>query len=149
MGGGGTGSGTIGLGTLGTIGRGGGGGYGYGRLGARASGPAPVVVASSATVSGSLDKEIIRRIIRRHINEVRYCYAKELAAQKSLQGRVVVQFVISAKGMVQSVKLVSSTLNSAAVETCVTRAVQRWLFPVPRGGGVVAVTYPFTFRPAP
>ncbi|MFL5307366.1 MAG: FHA domain-containing protein, partial [Polyangia bacterium] len=74
-GGGGTGEGTIGLGNLGTIGKGGGGGNGsgYGRgaggLGGRRA-HAPDVIPGQANVRGSLDKEIIRRIIRRHINEV-------------------------------------------------------------------------------
>ena len=78
-GGGGTGEGTIGLGNLGTIGKGGGGGYGsgYGRgmggIGTRRAGT-PDVIPGTAQVRGSLDKEIIRRIIRRHINEVKYCY---------------------------------------------------------------------------
>ena len=72
-GGGGTGEGTIGLGNFGTIGKGGGGGNGsgYGRgaggLGGRRA-RAPDVIPGQANVRGSLDKEIIRRIIRRHIN---------------------------------------------------------------------------------
>ena len=67
-GGGGTGEGTIGLGNLGTIGKGGGGGNGsgYGRgaggLGGRRA-HAPDVIPGQAAVRGSLDKEIIRRII--------------------------------------------------------------------------------------
>ncbi|HXU81117.1 MAG TPA: hypothetical protein VN914_06955, partial [Polyangia bacterium] len=72
-GGGGTGEGTIGLGNLGTIGKGGGGGNGsgYGRgaggLGGRHA-KSPDVIPGQAAVRGSLDREIIRRIIRRHIN---------------------------------------------------------------------------------
>ena len=67
-GGGGTGEGTIGLGNFGTIGKGGGGGNGsgYGRgaggLGGRRA-RAPDVIPGQANVRGSLDKEIIRRII--------------------------------------------------------------------------------------
>src|SRR5205823_1928265 len=92
-GGGGTGEGTIGLGNLGTIGKGGGGGNGsgYGRgaggLGGRRA-HAPDVVPGTATVRGSLDKEIIRRIVRRHMNEVKFCYEKELTTHPDLYGRV-------------------------------------------------------------
>ena len=70
-GGGGTGEGTIGLGTLGTIGRGGGrgdgAGYGRGagRLGGRRS-RAPRVIAGRPKVRGALNKAIIRRIIDAH-----------------------------------------------------------------------------------
>ena len=85
-GGGGTGEGTIGLGNLGTIGKGGGGGNGsgYGRgaggLGGRRA-HAPDVVPGTAQVRGSLDKEIIRRIIRRHLNEVKLLLREGADAQ--------------------------------------------------------------------
>src|SRR5436305_8243038 len=100
-GGGGTGEGTIGLGNLGTIGKGGGGGNGsgYGRgaggLGGRRA-HAPDVIPGQANVRGSLDKEIIRRIIRRHINEVKYCYEQELTKKPELGGRIMVQFPVAA-----------------------------------------------------
>jgi TonB family protein len=152
-GGGGTGEGTIGLGNLGTIGKGGGGGSGsgYGRgaggLGGRRA-KAPEVMPGQAAVRGSLDKEIIRRIIRRHINEVKYCYEQELTKKADLGGRVAVQFTISGTGSVMSSVLQQSTMGNPKVENCVVQAVRRWEFPKPQGGGIVIVTYPFTFSPA-
>ncbi|MBW2731975.1 MAG: AgmX/PglI C-terminal domain-containing protein [Deltaproteobacteria bacterium] len=152
-GGGGTGEGTIGLGTLGTIGKGGGGGSGagYGRGAGRLGGRrarAPKVIAGRAQVRGALDKEIIRRIIRRHINEVKYCYQKELASNEKLGGRVIIQFTISPTGQVVVSKVQQSTLKNQKVETCIARAVRRWLFPKPKGGGIVIVSYPFVLRTA-
>ena len=41
------------------------------------------------SVRGSLDREIIRRTIRRHINEVRFCYEQELAAHRDLGGALL------------------------------------------------------------
>jgi len=85
----------------GTIGRGsgnpGGGMYGSkaGNLKGRKAG-APEVVPGTAEVRGSLDKELIRRIIRRHINEVKFCYERELTRNADLQGRVMVQFTMAA-----------------------------------------------------
>jgi len=152
-GGGGTGEGTIGLGTLGTIGKGGGGGSGsgygrgVGRLRGRRAG-APRVVAGRAQVRGALDKEIIRRIIRRHINEVKYCYQKELQANPELYGRIIIQFTISPTGQVVSSVVQQTTMNNRAVETCIAMAVRRWLFPKPKGGGIVIVSYPFVLRSA-
>ena len=144
------GGGTIGLGTLGTIGKGGGGsGAGYGRGTGRLKGrrtPAPRVIAGRGQVRGALDKEIIRRIIRRHLNEVKYCYAKELSAKPDLYGRLVIQFTIAGTGQVVMALVQSSTLKNRNVETCITRAVRRWLFPKPRGGGIVIVSYPFVLR---
>jgi TonB family protein len=152
-GGGGTGEGTIGLGNLGTIGKGGGGGSGsgYGRgaggLGGRRA-RAPEVMPGQAAVRGSLDKEIIRRIIRRHINEVKYCYEQELTRKPELGGRVAVQFTIAATGQVVASVLQNSTMGNLRVENCVVQAVRRWEFPKPLGGGIVIVTYPFSFTPA-
>ena len=152
-GGGGTGEGTIGLGTLGTIGKGGGGGSGsgYGRGRGRLRGRkarAPRVVAGRAAVRGALDKEIIRRIIRRHINEVKYCYQKELQSNPDLFGRIIIQFTISPTGQVVTSKVQTSTMKNKNVETCIAMAVRRWLFPKPKGGGIVIVSYPFVLRAA-
>ena len=149
-GGGGTGEGTIGLGNFGTIGKGGGGGNGsgYGRgaggLGGRRA-RAPDVIPGQANVRGSLDKEIIRRIIRRHINEVKYCYETELTKKADLSGRISVQFTIAATGQVIASVLQSSTMGNIRVENCVVQAVRRWEFPKPMGGGIVIVSYPFNF----
>jgi TonB family protein len=152
-GGGGTGEGTIGLGNLGTIGKGGGGGNGsgYGRgaggLGGRRA-HAPDVIPGQANVRGSLDKEIIRRIIRRHINEVKYCYEQELTKKPDLGGRIMVQFTIAASGQVIASVLQNSTMGNARVENCTVQAVRRWEFPKPLGGGIVIVSYPFVLTPA-
>ncbi len=133
---------TIGLGTLGTIGKGGRRGAGYGR--GRSS--KTRVVAGRAKVAGALDRGIIRRIIRRHINEVRYCYQKQLVKKPKLAGRVTVAFTISPSGQVSHASIRSTTLKHKKAEACITRAVKRWLFPKPRGGGVVRVIYPFVLR---
>jgi TonB family protein len=154
-GGGGTAEGTIGLGNLGTIGaadgHGEGNGSGYGRgvggLGDRRA-SAPDVIPGQATVRGSLDKEIIRRIIRRHINEVKYCYEQELTRSPDLGGRITVQFTIAASGQVIATQLQSSTVGNARVEGCTVQAVRRWEFPKPLGGGIATVSYPFVLTPA-
>ncbi len=153
-GGGGTGQGTIGMGNFGTIGRGGGrgdgeGGYGRGAGGfrGRAAG-VPQVRTGDAEVRGSLSKEVIRRVVRRHINEVKFCYEQQLNARPDLQGRVVTKFVISPTGSVQSAMVGETSLRNEAVESCIVRAVRRWTFPAPDGGGVVVVNYPFVLNSA-
>ena len=138
---------------LGTIGKGGGGGNGsgYGRgaggLGGRRA-HAPDVVPGTAQVRGSLDKEIIRRIIRRHLNEVRFCYEKELMHKQDLYGRVMIQFTISGTGQVVASVVQNSTMNKPNVEQCIAQAVRRWEFPKPQGGGIVIVSYPFVLKAA-
>lgn len=152
-GGGGTGEGTIGLGNIGTIGHGGGGGsgsgYGRGAGGFRGrKARVPKIRSGSADVRGSLSKEVIRRVIRRHINEVRFCYEQELNQRPDLEGRVSIKFIISPSGAVQAANVAGSTIGSSRVEQCVAKAVRRWTFPAPDGGGIVIVTYPFLLQSA-
>ncbi len=108
----------------------------------------PTIRTGTASVRGSLSKEVIRRYIRRHINQIRFCYEQQLARQPDLNGRVAVRFVISSSGAVSSSSVASSTLGDPTAETCIARAVQRIAFPQPEGGGVVIVTYPFMFQSA-
>jgi len=152
-GGGGTGEGTIGLGNLGTIGHGAGGGsgsgYGRGAGGFRGrDAKVPQIRSGNADVRGSLSKEVIRRVIQRHINEVRFCYEQELNQRPDLAGRVQVKFIISPSGAVQAANVESSTLGAARAEQCIATAVRRWTFPAPDGGGIVIVSYPFVLEAA-
>jgi len=98
---------------------------------------------------GSLDKEIIRRIIRRHINDVKWCYEQELVAKPLLAGRILVKFTIGASGDVIASELQHSTMGNPRVESCTVQAVRRWQFPKPLGAGSVIVSYPFVLTPTP
>jgi Ca-activated chloride channel family protein len=146
---GGVGYGTIGLGTFGVIGKGGGGaGFGRATLGYRTAAAPLRISVGTTVVMGSLDKEILRRVMRSHANEVRYCYERELASRPGLAGKVTVTFTIAPNGVVVSSSIQQSTLAAPGVETCIAQAVRRWSFPSVEGGGIVVVTYPYLFRPA-
>ena len=99
--------------------------------------------------TGSLDKEIIRRVIRSHIDEVKACYEKELKTKPTLAGRIMVQFTIAATGQVIASVLQRSTMDDARVENCIVQAVRGWEFPKPLGGGIVIVSHPFVLSRAP
>ncbi len=97
------------------------------------------------TAVGSLDKEIIRRIVRLHLKELRYCYEQELARNAALQGRIKLQFTIGANGQVFTSVLQSSTMNNTRVEHCAVNTVRGWEFPRPTKPETVMVQYPFDF----
>jgi len=152
-GGGGTGEGTIGLGNVGLIGKGGGGGTGsgYGRgsgagFGGRGK-RVPRVRQAKAQVKGAMDKDIIRRIVRSHINEVRYCYNQGLVRDPNLKGRVSIQFNIGPTGKVAAAVVANSSVKDKNVGNCIAKAVKRWKFPRPKTGGSAVVTYPFVLNP--
>jgi len=127
----------------GGLGTTGGGGTGFGHRGKKV----PRVRQAKAKVKGALDKDIIRRIVRAHINEVRYCYNKGLVVDPSLEGRVAIQFTVGPTGKVPTAVVASTTLSDKKVGECIAKSVKRWKFPRPSGGGVVVVTYPFVLSP--
>jgi metallo-beta-lactamase class B len=113
-----------------------------------ALGAPPEAGPAAMTMTGSLDKEVIRRVIRSHLDEVKYCYERELAKMPDLFGTVWVEFSIEATGEVSvSTPLTTSTTRQAPLESCVAAAVKRWRFPETGGGGVL-VKYPFVLTPA-
>ena len=57
------------------------------------------------------------------------------------------QFVIGGVGKVTSAVFGESDMHGD-LDRCVTRAVRRWSFPRPEGGGSVLVSYPFVFTPS-
>jgi outer membrane biosynthesis protein TonB len=146
LGGGGT---ADGLGGLGTKGRGsgasgygsGGGNFGKkGEGGIGAPGGDPIIL-------GALDKSLIDAVIKRNMNQIRYCYQRELTKNPALGGKITVKFVIAKDGSVSSATTKASTMGSPAVEGCINGRFMRFQFPEPKGGGIVIVSYPFIFSP--
>jgi TonB family protein len=139
---------SIGIGGIGTKGRGGGtGGYGSG-VGA-IGGKKDVdigITSSDPIVMGSLDKELIRKVIHANRGQIRYCYESQLSRFPKLTGKVSIKFVITGAGTVSTSQVAQSTAGNAEMEACIAGRVRTWQFPKPKGGGVVVVTYPFIFK---
>lgn len=147
-GGGGTGVATMGIGAVGTRGRGSGDasyGSGEGGLGGKSDRDVRVNIGNPL-VYGSLDKEIIRRVVRENQAQIRYCYERELTRTPGLNGKIVVKWVITGTGSVRQAQVIETGMNNRAVESCLTTRINGWRFPKPKGGGIVVVTYPFIFK---
>jgi hypothetical protein len=123
-------------------------GTGADTLKGRAAKVPTIRLAPATEVRGALSKETIRRVLQRHVNEVRYCYEEGLRARPDLQGRVAIRFVVRPDGAVQLATKASSDLGDAEVEQCIAGVVRRLQFPAPEGGGMVFVTYPFMLQRA-
>ncbi len=144
-GGGGTG---LGLGGLGTKGGGrGGGGYGSIDLGGKGK-SSTRVVPGKTTVVGGLDKDVIMKVIKRHQNEIKFCFEQELQKNPALAGKVAVAWTIDPSGAVSEANVSESSMGNANVESCIEQRIRRWKFPEPQGGGVVNVTFPWIFKAA-
>lgn len=102
-------------------------------------------IESDPSQTGSLDRGVIRQVIRDHVGDLRGCYERELATSPTLAGTVAVKFNVSSNGRVGSSEVARSTVDNRALEQCVAMRVRGWTFPRPNGGPV-SFTYPFTFR---
>jgi len=144
LGGGGTADGVGGLGTKGS-GRGSSGyGKGGGSVGKKRSGGS-IKSGGTPIILGALDKSLIDNVIRKNMNQIRYCYQRELTKNPGLKGKIIVKFTIAADGSVSKAGIKTSSMGSKAVEGCITSRFKRFKFPQPKGGGVVIVSYPFIF----
>jgi hypothetical protein len=94
---------------------------------------------------GSLDPALIDAVIKQHMNQIRYCYQRALPRNPSLAGKVGIKFTIAGDGSVSQAGVRATTMNDAAVESCLVGRFMRMRFPTPRGGGIVIVSYPFLF----
>jgi len=152
-GGGGTGEG-IGLGSVGTLGHGAGTGTGQGfgsgsgRLGGSHTGARGKVSAATATTTGDgLPAEVIQRIIRQNVGQIRLCYETAMTKNPTLSGKVALKFTIDGKGGVSQAAVGDTTIADADMVTCLVSVVKRLSFPAPEAGGSMTVTYPLQFAP--
>ena len=120
----------------------------YGSRGSSA--PRSVVVArgSSAIIQGSIDRQLIVRVIRRRLGRLRACYSAALKRNPRLHGRVVLEFVIGPRGTVLAAKVkMSRSIQDQPLARCLVLEMRRWRFPGPQGGGTVTISYPLVFAP--
>ena len=97
-------------------------------------------------VLGALDPEIIRGIVREHADQIRYCYESELTRTPGISGEIIMKLVINGDGKVTQASTAETQMKSANVEGCLATKIKTWIFPKPKGGGIVIVNYPFVFK---
>ncbi len=100
------------------------------------------------TLPPGYDRDLVLKVVRRHQNEIRFCYESELAQAPDLSGKVTVAWTIGASGSVESAQIAESGLSNERVEACIVQRVKRWTFPEPQGGQEVAITFPWVFQVA-
>lgn len=98
-------------------------------------------------ILGSLDKDIIRRVVRSGMPAIRRCYESALPATGRPYGKVVLKWVIQGSGTVRSAVVNDDTLADQRVLRCMLSVIKQLRFPKPKGGGTVIVNYPFVFKP--
>ena len=107
------------------------------------TGPTCTLHWDTVTMNGELGKEVIRRYIRDHLDQLSFCYEAQLLHRPTLEGDLALSFLIEPSGQVQGV--VASGV-STEVETCVAGVIRAIEFPKTVGGGTTQVNYPLTFH---
>lgn len=98
-------------------------------------------------VLGSMDPELLRKILREYLPQFRHCYQAELEDHsENVKGVVDLNFRIGKKGRVTKVGIRSkrSKFSKKGVN-CMARVLKMIKFPKPKGGGVVDVKQPLNF----
>ena len=98
----------------------------------------------TVSVQGGMSREMVKRVIDQHLEEIQYCYESALMENPAIMGRIVYEWKILMSGRVGEVRIASSTVNSHQIHDCIKAAIKSWEFPKPVGTEVV-VSYPFVF----
>lgn len=106
-------------------------------------------IPSETVVVGGMDPDVIRRILKEHIPQFRYCYQKVLDknANANVSGVVSMLFSIGASGHVTKAVATSRSALPSHVRGCIARVLKGIQFPPPEGGGIVEVNQPFNLYP--
>jgi hypothetical protein len=106
-------------------------------------------IPSETVVLGSMDPDVIRRILRDNIPFFRSCYQKELDKSNAnrVSGTIRLLFTIGASGHVSRAGIDGRTKLPVKVKRCVVGVLKGIRFPRPLGGGTVDVKQPFNFYP--
>ncbi len=98
-------------------------------------------------VLGSMDPELLRKILREYIPQFRHCYQQELITQdEKVKGVIDLNFTINAVGKVSrfDIKVKDAQFSKKGVN-CMGNVLGLIDFPKPKGGGVVDVRQPLNF----
>lgn len=110
-----------------------------------AGGDATSPAAPRPTVVGGIPPASVRRTILSRLDEVAACQSTTRLERPSAAGRIVTLFVVGPTGAVIAAAVRSSTSPSRYLQQCLVNTIRDWAFDAPEGGGVVTISYPFSF----
>jgi len=96
--------------------------------------------------AGELERSAIELGIQSKMPTFKNCYQRQLQRTPNLpSGKVTLQFVIDADGLVDRARVSQTSLQNSDVEACLVQNLEGTQFPIPRNNGTVVVSYPFNF----
>ena len=111
------------------------------------SGRDTAYIQTETVVLGSMDPELLRKILQQYLPQFRHCYQQELAYNsEDIKGIVDLNFEISGAGKVGKINIrAKDSRFSKRGINCMTKVLSIIDFPKPKGGGRVAVRQPLSF----
>ena len=102
--------------------------------------------APPRVTKGSIDPELLRRLLQEYMPQFRHCYQKELQRNIHARGVIDVRFRIVGKGIskVQVGNKKGQIFGPQGVR-CISNVLSLIDFPTPKGGGVVDIRQPMNF----
>ncbi len=105
-------------------------------------------IPSETVVLGSMDPDVVRRLLMAHLTQFRSCYQNELdRTGDEIQGAIKLNFTIGASGRVDRAGVESDSALPGGVKGCVVNVLRGIQFPEPQGGGTVEVSQQMNFYP--
>ncbi len=83
-------------------------------------------LAELFTVRRTRTAQDVLNVVQSHTRAIQDCYKQELKYDPTAKGKVVVRFTINPEGIVTSAAIVSSTVNSPRMESCIISRVKGW-----------------------
>jgi len=104
-------------------------------------------IQTKTVVLGSMDPELLRKILQQYLPQFRHCYQQELVYNsEDIKGIVDLNFEISGKGKVGKINVKAKDSRFSKRGTnCMEQVLAIIDFPKPKGGGRVAVRQPLSF----
>lgn len=106
----------------------------------------PFVRMTPSLVGDGLPAEVVDRVVRQLLGNVRKCYGDGLRDDATMSGSIEVELGISPDGSSKGVKVTGTGLD-AAVVSCVDTAFRGISFPSPEAGRTVRVKYELELTP--
>lgn len=104
-------------------------------------------VQTNTVVLGSIDPDVLRKILGEYLSQFKFCYQQELQENsEKIRGIVDLNFRIDGEGHVSRVDIKSAqTKFSDRGIGCMSGILRTIEFPRPKGGGLVDVRQPLNF----
>jgi hypothetical protein len=104
----------------------------------------PRALLSAPSVTGDLDRAVLRQVMKARLGDVEACYVAALAGKPQLAGKVMTTFVIDRRGKVSSA---TASGVDPALAKCIANVIKSLEFPrEKKPSRDVVVSYPFQLR---